>query len=102
MNPIVKFDKNIARPGGRVITHDGRLYRFAQDDYNDELKVPDYGIQVFAFEITELTEKSYAEKFVLENPVVGMTGKGWNAAGMHHVDLHHIGDKWIAAVDGRY
>jgi len=96
MNPIVKFDKKRARPGGRVLAHDGRLYRFAQDDY------PDYGIQVFAFEITELTEKSYAEKFVLENPVVGLSGKGWNAAGMHHVDLHHIGDKWIAAVDGRY
>jgi len=33
--------------------------------------------------------------------VVNKTGKGWNAAGMHHVDLHKIGDRWIAAVDGR-
>lgn len=95
MNPIVKFDKNIARPAGRVITHDGRLYRLTQDDY------PSYGIQVFAFEIIELTRKSYAEKIVSEKPVVTMTGKGWNAAGMHHVDLHQIGDKWMAVVDGR-
>ncbi len=95
MNPIVKFDKNIARPGGRVITHNDRLYRLTQDDY------PSYGIQVFAFEITELTEKSYVEKIVSEKPVVNMTGKGWNAAGMHHVDLHKIGDKWMAIVDGK-
>jgi len=95
MNPIVKFDKHIARPGGRVITHDGRLYRLAQDDY------PRYGNQVFAFEITELTETTYSEKIVSEVPVVTMTGNGWNAAGMHHVDLHLIDGKWIAAVDGR-
>lgn len=94
-NPIVKFDKHIARPGGRVITHNDRPYRLAQDGF------PSYGIQVFAFEITELTEKSYAEKIVSEKPVVNMTGEGWNAAGMHHVDLHKIGDKWMAAVDGR-
>lgn len=94
-NPIVKFDKNIARPGGKVITYNGCLYRLAQDDE------PYYGIQVFAFEITELSEKSYVEKIVSEKPVVNMTGKGWNAAGMHHVDLHKVGDKWIAAVDGR-
>lgn len=95
MNPIIKFDSNFARPGGRVFTYDGRLYRLTQDDD------PSYGIQVFAFEITELSEKSYVEKMVSEKPVVNMTGKGWNSAGMHHVDLHRIGDKWIATVDGR-
>lgn len=95
MNPIVKFDKNIARPGGKVITYNDRLYRLTQDDY------PSYGIRVFAFAINELTEKSYLEKIVSEKPIVNMTGKGWNAAGMHHVDLHKLGDKWIAVVDGR-
>ena len=64
-----------------------------QDDY------PSYGIQVFAFAITELTEKSYVENIVSEKPVVSMTGNGWNAAGMHHVNLHNIGDKWMAVVD---
>jgi len=95
MNPIVECDKNIARPGGRVLTHNDRLYRVTQDDS------PRYGTQVFAFEITELTEQSYAEILVSGPPLVTMTGKGWNAAGMHHVDLHQMGDKWMAVVDGR-
>ena len=95
MNPIVKVDKNIARPGGRVIIYNDRPYRMTQDGD------PSYGIQVFAFEITELNEKSYVEQIASEKPVVSMTGKGWNSAGMHHVDLHKIGDKWIAVVDGR-
>lgn len=95
MNPIVKADMNISRPGGRVIIDEDHIYRFTQDDD------PDYGLQVFAFEITTLSENSYKEKMVSENPVVKMTGKGWNAAGMHQVDLHKVGNKWIASVDGR-
>lgn len=95
MNPIVKLDKNISRPGGRVIVYNDKLYRLTQDDD------PSYGIQVFAFEITELTEKTYEEKMVSETPVVTKTGNGWNAAGMHHVDPHKVGNKWISVVDGR-
>ncbi len=95
MNPIIRFDRNIARPGGRVISIDNRLYRFAQDDD------PEYGTQVFAFEIVELTEKTYVEKPVSDMPLLSGTGSGWNAAGMHHVDLHRVGDKWMATVDGR-
>lgn len=95
MNPIVKRDRHTARPGGRVIIYNGNPYRFTQDDD------PSYGIQVFAFEITELSEDTYTEKIVSEKPVVKMTAKGWNAAGMHHIDLHKLGDRWIAAVDGK-
>ena len=95
MNPLIKFNKHIARPGGRVIIYNGKAYRFAQDD------APYYGIQIFAFEITELTETRYAEKIVSEKPILAKSGKGWNAAGMHHVDLHKIGKKWIAIVDGK-
>ncbi len=94
MNPIIKLNNKIARPGGRIIVYDDRLYRFAQEDHSS------YGTRVFAFEITELSKKSYREKLV-ETPVVNMTGKGWNSAGMHHVDLHKIGSKWMAVVDGR-
>ncbi|MDD5597094.1 MAG: hypothetical protein PHV82_04065 [Victivallaceae bacterium] len=95
MNPIIKFNAHISRPGGRVIIYKGRPYRFAQDCD------PCYGIQVFAFEITELTETAYSEKPVSARPLLAGSGRGWNAAGMHHVDLHKIGNKWIAAVDGR-
>ena len=94
MNPIVKYNKHIARPGGRVVTFGGKTYRLTQDDF------PTYGIQVFAFEITELSEETYIEKLVKETPVVAKSGHGWNAKGMHHVDLHKIGRKFIAAVDG--
>jgi len=95
LNPIVKSDKNISRPGGRVIIHDGRPYRFTQD------AEPRYGIQVFAFEIEELTKTSYKERMVSQKPVVTMSGEGWNAYGMHHVDPHFFNGNWIAAVDGR-
>lgn len=94
-NPIVKFDKNIARPAGRVFTYKDRLYRLAQDG------IPRYGSRVFAFEITKLSEESYEEKIASEKPIVTFTGKGWNAGRMHHVDLHKLGNKWIGTVDGR-
>lgn len=95
MNPIVRHDAHIARPAGRVIQAGGKLHRFAQD------AAPYYGLQVFAFEITELSRETYAEKIVSETPVVTMSGAGWNSAGMHHVDAHPLGDRWIAAVDGK-
>ncbi|MCJ7800781.1 MAG: hypothetical protein MUP82_00295 [Candidatus Marinimicrobia bacterium] len=95
MNPIVRLDKDISRPAGRILDYNDRLYRLAQDSFYE------YGQQVFAYEITELTEKSYSEKIVSETPLITRSGKGWNAAGMHHVDLHKIGDKWIGAVDGK-
>lgn len=95
-NPIVKGNKHFSRPSGRVILYNDKLIRLTQDDD------PRYGLQVFAFEITELSETSYSERLASEKPIVTKTGIGWNAGGMHHVDPHKIGDKWIAVVDGRY
>lgn len=95
LNPIVKYDKHLSRPAGRVIRHENKLYRVAQDDE------PSYGIQVFAFEIVELSETSYSERLVSRRPLVANTGIGWNAAGMHHVDLHKIDNEWVGVVDGR-
>ena len=74
--------------------HLDRLYRLAQDCY------PTYGSQVSAFEVTEISKTSYAEKIV-EGPLVKASGKGWNAQGMHHVDAFELSSgSWIAAVDG--
>ena len=95
MNPIVKFDKKIARPGGRVIIYNSKIYRMAQDNEAS------YGIQVSPIEVYKLSEALYAEKKINNKAIVSFTNKGWNAAGMHHIDLLHIKDKWIAAVDGR-
>lgn len=94
-NPLIKLDKNISRPAGRVLEFDNKLFRLTQDGD------PSYGLQVFAFEITELSKDVYTEELVSEEPLVAMSGEGWNAAGMHHVDAHQLNDKWIAAVDGR-
>jgi len=95
MNPVIKFNAHISRPGGKVIIYKGKPYRFTQDCD------PSYGLQVFAFEITELTKTTYSEKIVSEKPLLTKSGSGWNAAGMHQVDLHKLNKKWIAVVDGR-
>ena len=94
-SPIIRGDAHIARPGGRVVIYDGRPVRFAQDCY------PEYGLQVQAFLITELTTKSYKEEKASLNPILTGSGSGWNAQRMHNVDPHQIDDnQWIACVDG--
>ena len=95
MNPVVKSNKHISRPGGRVLIYDGHPYRFAQDTE------PRYGIQVFAFAIVELSKTAYKETIVSEKAILMPSGEGWNAYGMHHVDPHFSNGKWIAAVDGK-
>lgn len=92
-NPIISNDANISRPGGNVIVSNGRIFRYTQDCY------PTYGNQVWAFEITELTKDSYAEKRIGMTPLL----KGydsWNIIGMHQISILKIGGRWIAAVDG--
>jgi len=94
-SPIVNANPHFARPGGRVFEHEGKLFRYAQDDF------PWYGRQVWALEITTLTDRDYAESLVSEGPILRGSGFGWNADGMHHVDPHLQSDnRWIACVDG--
>lgn len=93
-SPIV-MNTHIARPSGKIIFWENRMYRFTQD------VDPYYGKQVYAFEITKLTMHEYEERktsFLLKG-----TGQleDWNADGMHHIDAHQLGeDRWIACVDG--
>ena len=94
-SPIVEGDPHIARPAGRVISFGNKIIRFAQDDY------PEYGNQVRAFEISQLTTTNYREKEFQASPILKASGSGWNAAGMHHIDAHQIAPgQWIACVDG--
>jgi len=94
-SPVIEGNAHIARPGGRVIVFDGKVVRYTQDDE------PIYGNQVRAFEITELTPTTYAEKEVQENPILKSSTIGWKVKKMHHIDPHCIDkDKWIACVDG--
>lgn len=94
-SPIVKDDKSRARPAGRILKFDERLFRLAQ---NCE---PRYGSSVRAFEILQLTPNSYAEVEYHKSPILEAGSNGWNAMGMHHIDAHRqVDGKWLACVDG--
>ena len=95
MSPVVNGDGHFARPAGRVLVEDNRIIRFAQDCE------PVYGTRVYAFDISELSERSYTEKLCSDLPILEPSGTGWNACGMHHLDPHMVNDhSWIACVDG--
>lgn len=95
-SPVVQGNGHIARPGGRVISTNGKIIRYTQDCD------PDYGTQVRAFEIEELTTTTYREKEVVQNPVLIPSQTGWNGSGMHHIDPHQLENgQWLACVDGR-
>ncbi len=72
-SPLITGDKSSARPGGRVVSWNGRLYRFAQDCG------PRYGSGVRAFEIICLTLDRYAERECVESPILGPAGEGGTA-----------------------
>ncbi len=94
LSPIVAKAPHIARPGGRAIIIDGKLYRIGQDCE------PTYGNQALAFHVSEISPTAYKEDAGI--PLVKATSTGWNAEAMHHVDLHQLAkDRWIAAVDGK-
>ncbi len=95
-SPVVAGDPRAARPAGRVVPWNGGVLRWAQDC------VPAYGTAVRAFEITELTIRSYRELEVAASPVLGPSGQaGWNGARMHHVDPQRTtAGRWLACVDG--
>jgi len=93
-SPLITNNPHFTRPGGRILRLDGRLFRIAQDTY------PEYGLQLFAFEILELSTTSYAERPVGERPIITGKGKVWFRDRIHHLDAHRISDgNWIAAID---
>src|SRR5215467_3572628 len=95
LSPLITGNRSIARPGGRVLVHDGKPLRFTQDCF------PIYGRQVRAFAITELTASTYKEHEVPESPVLVPAGSGWNSSGMHQVDAHRLDNgTFLACVDG--
>ncbi len=94
-SPIVEGNKTKARPGGKVLVLDSTIIRFAQDC------IPRYGSRVRAFEISELTTRSYAEVESQQSPILTAGNGEWNNLGVHHVDPHLTANgQWIACVDG--
>jgi hypothetical protein len=60
-----------------------------------------YGHGARAFEIYQLTTRSYKERLVPMHPPIVADGSGWNADGMHQVSPLRVGPhRWLAAVDG--
>ncbi|NJR70605.1 MAG: hypothetical protein HC771_19680 [Synechococcales cyanobacterium CRU_2_2] len=103
-SPILQGDPQRARPAGRVrvegdvsgsLSGKGRVIRFAQGCQ------PDYGINVRAFEVMELTPTRYREQEISQSPLFAPSGTGWNRNGMHHLDAHLLSNgAWLACVDG--
>ena len=96
MNPIVNGDVHKARPSGRMIVFEDRLYRFTMDI------APAFGThQVMAYEVTEISPTTYSEALAQLEPVLKPDGSGWNRDAMHQIDPVQAGPElWVAAVDG--
>lgn len=93
-SPLIADNPHITRPGGRILRYNDRLYRIAQDT------LPVYGLQLFAFEILELSTESYVERLVGDGPILRGKRKAWYRERIHHLDAHEIGEgSWIAAID---
>lgn len=95
-SPVVTGDARTARPAGRVIDAAEGTVRFAQDCSSR------YGASVTPLLVTDLSADTYAERSLTERPWLGGSGNGWNAGGMHHVDVHPNAGGWLACVDGWY
>ena len=94
-SPVVRQNPVMARGAGRVVINKGTIIRYSQDCSQE------YGYQVSASEIIELTKDVYIEKAIDANPILRPGDSDWNSKRMHHVDPHMMDDgRWIACVDG--
>jgi len=93
-SPVASRDQSITRPAGRIFKDKSdRMFRFAQDGTRA------YGESVFAVEILQLDHYSYQEKKV-NAPILGPGKEAWSQGGMHHIDVHCIGNRLFCCVDG--
>jgi hypothetical protein len=75
-----------------LLIFDGRVVRYAQDC------AAEYGKQLRAFEVYELTTSTYSERKVSDNPVA--VPKRKIPRRIHHLDAHRLDDgRWIACGD---
>ncbi|PNY81868.1 glucosamine inositolphosphorylceramide transferase family protein [Deinococcus koreensis] len=102
-------DPTRLRSAGRIFRLGGQWYRPVQRQGQV------YGEDVWLYRI-ELGAHGYRETLVQEvpqpllgppgvsaagSPLSGAPPPGWNAVGMHHLDLQPDGDDFVAAVDGK-
>lgn len=93
--PIIYNRSDKARCAGRPFQANGELIRFAQDCGKE------YGQSVRAFRVDRLNRMEYRESELYESPLIRGAQNGWNAGGMHHIDLcPWPGGCYMAVVDG--
>src|SRR5215216_3790063 len=91
-----KLKINASRPSGRLLVHQGKLYRFTK--VVDPLVVIH---QVMDYEITAITPESYSEKVVQKAPVVMSSGSSWNGQALPQFDPVQVNaNSWVTSVDG--
>ncbi|MBI1425221.1 MAG: hypothetical protein GC149_17370 [Gammaproteobacteria bacterium] len=94
-SPLIRNNLSIARPGGRVVEIESKLYRIAQNCNGY------YGKNISIFEIVEISTDEYKEKLVNESFLKESNKGSWNSKGMHHMDCVKVADrKWLVSVDG--
>ncbi len=119
-SPLRVGDSRLGRMGGRVInlsagllwngattaggavvsTTDQQLYRLGMDNTKQ------YGEQVFALQVLELSPTAYREKLIDKSVLYGGAqpygaAVSWNANNMHSMDAQQIRPGlWLIAVDG--
>ena len=95
-SPIVSQDRHKARPSGRLLVFEDRLFRYTMD-----VDPPQGTHMVWAYEITAISPTAYEEQLAVEHPILQPDEAGWNATAMHQLDPVQVGPgNWIAAVDG--
>jgi hypothetical protein len=92
-NPVRRG--NFSRCGGRILQHEGKHYRLAQDQRG-------YGAGLHAFEIITLTPTRYKEVPAKTfNPILLPGSADWAETGMHHLDVIQIApDRYFGVFDG--
>ncbi len=86
-SPLYVGDARRARPAGRLLIIDGKLYRFVQDNAEG------YGRRVRLLRVVELTSKTFREDLLEPDPFMQGSREGWNGFGMHHPKFGSCGSE---------
>ena len=93
-SPVKRW--NYARCAGRIFEHDGKLFRFAQE------QAKGYGMGVRLYQILELSTQDYKETAVDKGLFLQPFGDDWAQHGMHHVDsLILTENSYLTVFDGK-
>lgn len=93
MSPI-RRNNDETRPGSTIISYDGNLYYFIQDNSEG------YGTGLIAYEIDVLTPSMYKDHRLEAPPFLWKHGDKWASDGMHQFSMCKMNEKYLCVVDG--